>query len=458
MKKNIFRLGLLLLALLIILIFYLSYIHLQKGPELLTHPQNIRHLENMAGIHRGSIFDRKGNVLAETNWVGDTAVRVYPRGRETAHLVGYTSVRYGSTGLESTYRMQLLGLDDQSRFINIIRQATGEREQGQDLVLTLDMALQQSAVNLLGNRSGAVVILDPRTGAVLVAATAPSFDPNQLEEQWAKVQNDPKSPLINRAFQGAYPPGSVMKLITAAGALKHDNKDQVYNCPGYLLVDGFNLPDQVHGKVNLTEALVVSCNTAFGQMGLDMGWKTFKETSRGFGFQQTFGLGVDMRPSTMTRDDDKSKAELASVAIGQGKLLVSPLHMALVAGAYAHGGTMMQPYLVQEIRNQQGKTVNYHKPSVLHQSIDMESANLIREAMIAAVDRGTGRPAGISGIKVAGKTGTAENPHGAPHAWFVGFAPAYEPRVVVAVIVENGGSGGAVAAPMARQLIIEALR
>ncbi|WP_031516186.1 peptidoglycan D,D-transpeptidase FtsI family protein [Desulfofalx alkaliphila] len=458
MKNNIRNLGIFILLLLTILIFYLSYIHLKMGSELASHPNNRRMAEQMANIHRGSIYDRKGVVLAESRWVDEGSVRVYPRGAETANIIGYTSKKYGASGLESTYDIELLGMNREEKLFNEIRKATGQSQLGQDLVLTLDAELQHLAVELLGGKRGAVVAVDPRTGAILAAATSPSFDPNNLEQEWEHLQNNKDAPLLNRAFQGAYPPGSVMKLITAAGALAqgHQGGDLV-NCPGYLMVEGFKLEDNVHGHVDLTEALVVSCNTAFGQLALEMGRQPFVQVAEQFGFNTDFALGVESRPSTMGDIENMDSRQLAVTAIGQGDLLVSPLHMAMVAAAVANGGSMMQPYLVQEVRNSLGKTSYQHRPGLMLQATDAETARIIGDAMAAAVERGTARAAAIGGIEVAGKTGTAENPHGASHAWFVGFAPVQQPRVAVSVIIENGGSGGRVAAPIAQKVISEAL-
>ncbi|MCL0081315.1 penicillin-binding transpeptidase domain-containing protein [Peptococcaceae bacterium] len=461
MKKNIYKLGLFLLGLLLLLIVYLSYIQLYQGEQLANHPKNVRWLERIDDVQRGSIYDRNGQVLAQTKWLDNRAVRKYPFGSETGHLLGYVSNKYGHAGLEAAYSRQLLGLTIEGKFLNLVREAAGKKPVGADLILTLDIKLQRLAAKLLADAGGmgAIVLIDPRTGAILAAVSAPAFDPNQLEAQWAQLINNPDAPFLNRAFQGAYPPGSVMKLVTAAGALAAgQDRTEIFNCPGYLMLNGFKLLCHVHDQVDLTGAIASSCNTVFGQLGLNLGAASFIRTAEQFAFKQDFALLPEVRPSTISADGDLSKQELASAAIGQGELLVSPLHMAVVTAAIANNGQMKQPYLVQEIRSVLEKSLFQHQPNVMQQATDSAIAQFIGQAMVSAVQQGTAKAAAIDGITVAGKTGTAQNPHGAPHAWFVGFAPAGEPRVAVAVIVENAGSGATVAAPVAQQLTLEALR
>ncbi|MEG6615245.1 penicillin-binding transpeptidase domain-containing protein [Peptococcaceae bacterium 1198_IL3148] len=463
MRNNIRKLGIFLLGILILLILYLSYIQLKTGPELASHPKNYRLTEEMSKIHRGAILDNQGNILAETRWDDESGLRHYPLAEKTAHLLGYTSIKYGSAGLEGAYNRELLGLTSEGKFLNLMRQVTGEQPVGEDLVLTIDGELQHLAVKLLAQtgKPGAVVAVNPRTGAILTAASYPSFDPNNLETQWDSLVNNQQSPLLNRAFQGAYPPGSVIKPAIAVAALEADNQLATgkFNCPGYLEQNGVKLADNgVHGQVDLTQALVVSCNTTFGQLGVSLG-KTKLETALGdFGFNSDFDLPIDVRPSTITNDDNIEKQELAEAAIGQGELLVSPLQMAMVASTIANNGILMQPYLVQEIIAPTGETTMQHQPQILKQVTTEDIARFVNQGMVGVVERGTGKTAAISGISVAGKTGTAENQQGQPHAWFIGFAPAHDPQIALAVIVENGGSGGTVAAPIAQQMILEALR
>jgi peptidoglycan glycosyltransferase len=463
MRNNIRKLGIFLLGIFIILICYLTYIQVEQGAELAAHPQNRRLAEEMSKIQRGTIYDNQGNILAETKWDQERGVRYYPLAENTAHLLGYVSTKYGSTGLESAYGRQLLGLTNEGRMINLMRTLTGEQPVGEDLTLTLNAELQNLAYKLLAQtgKAGSVVAVNPRTGAIMAAASYPTFDPNNLEAHWDSLVNNQQAPLLNRAFQGAYPPGSVIKSAIAAvaldtGASSAANK---FNCPGYLQENGVKLADNgVHGQVDLTQALVVSCNTTFGRLGVQLGKDNFMAGMKDFGFGTDFSLPIDVRPSTITNDDRMEKQELAEAAIGQGELLVSPLHMAMLAASIANDGIMMKPYLVQEIIAPTGKTLMQHEPEQLKTATNADTANFVKQAMVGVVERGTGKTAAINGVAVAGKTGTAENQQGQPHAWFIGFAPANDPQIALAVIVENGGSGGAVAAPIAQQMILEALR
>lgn len=462
MNNNIRKLGFFLFALFIVLVFYLSYLQFIKGPELATHPNNRRMSEALSDIRRGSIYDRNGQLLAETRWADNRRERYYPRAAETAHVIGYVSDKYGNNGLEAAYANHLLGQTADGKVNNLLRKLTGKEQVGDDLVLTIDAELQHLAFTLLSQtgKNGSIVLIDPRTGAILAAVSVPSYDPNNLDEQWEQLANNQQAPLINRAFQGAYPPGSIMKVVTAGGGLAANiNVNDTLNCPGYLEVSGFKLQDRVHGSVNFTKAMAVSCNTYFARMGLNLGKDKFIQNAEAFGFNQKFDLPLETRASTISQDKSFDEVELANAAIGQAELLVSPLHMAMVAACIANEGKMMKPYLVEQILNPNKETVWQSNPEVMKEVISPEIAAMIGQAMVAVVEQGTGGGAAIDGIQVAGKTGTAENiEKKEPHAWFIGYAPANNPQVALAVIVENGGYGGEVAAPIARQMILEALR
>lgn len=459
MKRNILKLGILMLGLFTVLVFYLSYLQVIKGPAIAANSYNRRFMEFEAQVRRGTIYDAKGVSLARTEFSGDRGRRIYPRGRETAHLVGYISDLYGRAGLESTYDHYLLGMEGPDRVRNFINKLLDREQSGGDIVLTLDAYLQGLAMDMLGSRRGAIVLLDPRSGAVRVMASSPSYDPNQLSDIWNSLVTDEASPLINRAAQGAYPPGSTFKIVTAAGALAGDPSlaRKTFNCPGYIEVNGYKLPDTaVHGEVDIKKALAVSCNTTFAQLGLNLGPNGFERAVKAFGLEQDPGLGIPVRPATMAPSDKMDPAELASSAIGQGEVLVSPLHMALVAAAVANRGVIMRPYLVDTIKDSMGEVIQRTSERKWLTASTPEISGIIKEGMIEAVRYGTATAAAVPGMQVAGKTGSAQNPHGPSHAWFIGFAPADRPSLAVAVILENAGSGGAVAAPIAGRLLAAA--
>ncbi|MDD4238914.1 MAG: penicillin-binding transpeptidase domain-containing protein [Desulfotomaculaceae bacterium] len=460
MKQNILKLGYLLLGLLSVLVIYLSYMQMFRGPALADNPYNHRFQEYEAQVRRGTIYDTKGVALARSDYSQNKSKRVYPAGQNTAQVVGYINELYGRSGLESAYDRNLLGMEGADRFRNLINKLLGREQLGGDVTLTLDSALQRLAMDMLGGRRGAVVLLDPRTGAVRVMASSPSYDPNRLEDIWPQLLQDTQKPLINRATQGAYPPGSTFKIVTAAAALATDPSlaQKNFECPGYLVVDGYKLNDTaVHGEVDLTRAMAVSCNTTFAQLGVTAGADGFQRTVKAFGLLQEPPVGIPARAGTMAAAGSLIPTELASSAIGQGKILVSPLQMALSAAAIANKGIIMQPYLVDTVKDSLGTTVESQVARTWLTATTPEIALKIKEGMVSAVKNGTAQAAAVSGMQVAGKTGSAQNPQGQSHAWFIGFAPSDQPRLAVAVILENAGSGGTVAAPVAGSLLAAAV-
>lgn len=461
MKPNIQKLGYVLLGSFALVSLYLGYVNVIWGPHLTVHPYNRRLAAYEAQIHRGTIYDRQGAVLAQTK----EGRRYYALAQDAAHPVGFVSERYGRTGLESAFDRYLLGQTSGDRLRMLWDRLRGRPLRGNDVVVTLDARLQRLAMQLLAGRKGAAVVLDPRSGAILALASSPSFDPNRIEEHYQEIQRAKEAPLFNRAIQGAYPPGSTFKLVTAAGILAVDPgvSKRIFNCQGSITVEGFELRDTaVHGKLDFERALALSCNSTFAQLGLELGAQRFYQTARAFGLTQNPWENTDTailpyRPGTLTPPEKMNRPLLASSAIGQGEVLVSPLQMALVAAAIANDGVIMRPYFLDRVQDPSGRVVYKNEPRPWLKATDGEVAKVIKKAMVAVVRDGTGREASLPGVSVAGKTGSAQNPHGDTHAWFVGFAPAENPRVVVAVIVENGGSGGAVAAPVARELMRLAL-
>lgn len=471
MKQNIKKLGYLLLGTFIVLILYLSYIIVQQGESLATHPQNRRLAAKEAGIIRGTIYDRNGAKLAETKWSGEEGKRVYFKVNQAspfAQVVGYVSERYGSSGLEASYSKELLGLTDADTLENLLDKIFNRIPQGNDLVLSLDANLQKIALNALKGRRGAVVALDPNTGAVLAMVSSPVYDTNAINDDkvWENLNHDEiNTPLLNRATQGAYPPGSVIKLVTGVGILTQGQTkpEDTINCNGYAIIDGNKIADtRAHGQVDFSKAIALSCNTYFINKGLELGWTSFTDTFNKFGLNQAINIGIPVRAGSLAEEKRRNKSQLAETSFGQGDTLISPLHMALACSAIANQGIIMKPYLVKEIRKPDGKVVQVTESSPWLTAANPQVAKLVTEGMISAVEWGTATSASMRGVKVAGKTGTAETktdqePNSLPHSWFVGFAPANEPKVVVAVIVEKSGSGGRVAAPIAREVMAAVL-
>jgi len=416
-----------LLGLMVILIVYVSYLQVIESALLTGHPLNRRSVEIARRVERGQIFDRHGKVLAKSERDAEGIYRRhYFYAEAFAHVIGYDSGRYGKAGVEGSFNGHLSGLINSGGLGAITK--LWPPKAGNNLHLTLDVRLQQVAYEALGSYRGSIVALNPATGEILAMVSKPSFNPNRLEEDWDTLVNNSNSPLFNRATQGLYPPGSTAKVITAESALKERivQPNTIFDCNGTLpLGSDYVLREAgqvAHGKVNLIQALAVSCN----------------------------------RPQ-LPDFSSLTDGEVAQVGIGQG-VLVTPLRMALTAAAIANNGVIMKPYIVMQITAPEGNIVEQFRPQPWLKPVSSQQAAQIKEAMVKTVSFGTGRAVRITGIQVAGKTGSAENPQGDTHAWFIGFAPAEKPEIAVAVIVENAGSGGSVAAPIARKVMAAALR
>jgi peptidoglycan glycosyltransferase len=457
MKHNIHKIALFFLGLYFILILNLIYINQFQSDMLTTHYKNRRIWEIEAETIRGGIFDRNGENLANTT---ENFTRSYPQGKSVAHLVGYSSPRYGKTGLENKYDSYLLGNIGTQKYINYFKRLTGKSPEGHDLVLTLDLKMQKTALDMLAGRRGAVVALNPQNGEVLALVSSPSFNPNTIQESWNILSNNADSPLLNRALQGVYPPGSVLKILVAGAALQHNPEFwyQTFENQGYLEIEGRRIHDTtVITELTMKEGLAISSNVLFGQLALELGSDYVVQAFENFYFNKTIPFDLPIKRSTVPKASELSNNGLAELGIGQGKTLLTPFHMAVITATIANEGIMYRPYLVNKIISPDEFVINQTNASEVGRPLDKEIARLVTEGMVSVVEEGYGRNAQIPGVSVAGKTGSAENPQGISHAWFVGFAPAENPQIAVAVVLENQGAGGTHAAPIARELFKIAL-
>jgi penicillin-binding protein A len=449
-NRAIGRLMLLFIALYAILATRQIWVQVIAGPRLADNPHNPRGA--MLAQYRGSIVARDGTILAVSSARG----RTYPFGPALAQTVGYESARYGTSGLESVFEAQLVaqaaGNDPWTQLLGIFGKPQGVRR-GTTLVTTIDPAIQRALYESLSAYPRAAgLALDPRTGEVLAIASVPSFDPARIDATFAALVGDASSPLLNRAIDGLYPPGSTFKIVTVADALDAGvvSLDSSFDDPGSYQVGNFVVHDdegEATGHRSLAGAFALSSNVDFAQIALALGPERWFE----YAARWRFGEPLDFTLAT-SRDHLPARASvtpsiMAQLGFGQADLLVTPLRMALVAATIADGGSMPHPTLVRS---------NGEPP--LANPIDAQVAGQVRDLMIGAVADGTGTAAALPGVTVAGKTGTATNPAGRSHAWFVAFAPAESPRVAVAIVVENAGYGGAVAAPIARRVLAAALR
>ncbi len=458
MDKPVRRLFLFFSLLFVALIVQLTYWQVVRASELKIEPTNTRAIQEEMQVERGKIYSADGVLLADNIKMGDNYERTYPKGTLTSPWLGYTSLMYGRAGVERVYNPDLTG---QSGTLGIVNQITGTK-QGADLALTIDMGVQEAAAAALGDRKGAVIVLDPKTGAVIAMVSYPRYDPNHLEDIWADISVDENRPLLNRATQGLYPPGSVFKIIVAAAALETGKvtADTVFEDSGTFKAGGYvvsNYDDKVYGEHDFAKAFASSINTTFAKVGVDLGADTLSDYAKAFGFGQAPDWPLGGADSRFPDPTGMDEAHVAQAAFGQGEVLASPLEMALVASAVANDGKMMKPYIVDKVISAKGSVLRTASPSVWAQPISSATAAGLKELMVQAVNSGTGTAAALGGVQVAGKTGTAEVSGAESHSWFVCFAPAEDPSVVVAVIVENGGTGGGVAAPIARKVMSAAL-
>lgn len=477
MNTPLRRLASVVVVMFLVLMGGSTWVQFFQASDLNNDTRNVRTLYREYGNARGPIVVG-GNAIALSTPVDDPFgyQRSYPGGEIYAPVTGFYSVVYGRSGIERAMNTELNGSADSLFYARLEDLVTGRQPQGAIVELTLDPAVQQAAWDALGDQRGAVVALDPTTGAILAMVSKPSYDPNVLaghdtravNEAWQALQAAEGDPMANRAIAGnTYPPGSTFKLVTSAAALEN-GLTAATELPAPVELD---LPQTTSmlrnfgntacsptGTTTLADALRISCNTAFGQLGMDLGQEALREQARAFGFDTP--LNVPMTVAESHFPDQLDAPQTALSAIGQYEVRVTPLQVAMVSAAVANGGVQMQPYLVQSVRSQDLTVVSETEPAELATPISAATAAALRDMMVGVVADGSGTAAQISGVQVAGKTGTAQTAEeAAPHAWFTAFAPADAPQVAVAVVVENGGAmgseatGGRVAAPIARAVI-----
>lgn len=450
-NKKIIRVLIVISALFLALLTYLLYFNMFQSETVATNPYNRRQWDEERYITRGSIYDSEGLVLAET--IEDNegkAFREYPQGRLYSHVIGYCSQVYGKSLLERSFDSELLGKGDLDLF-------QGDKKRGFDLNLTINNSLQKYAYNQMQGRRGALVALNPKTGAVLAMVSLPDFDPkaSSLEKNWGSIVEDENSPLISRAIQGLYPPGSTYKTVTLAAAYENGMQGKTFEDIGKfeigdVTVENYN--GKKYGEIFIERGFVVSSNQVFCSTGFELGSEVVGEIATRFGVGKTTEFDLDIAQSRIEYKK-MSDTDAALVSIGQGQLLVTPIHMAMICSAVANGGNMMKPYIVESITKNNTVLQSARKKSIGN-IISPECAEYVKKQMIDVVSAGTGTRAGIRGVTVAGKTGTAENENDKDHSWFIGFAPAEDPEIAVAVIFENDGrSGGDTAAPVAGNVI-----
>lgn len=440
-------------------------------------PRNTRTSLSESGKERGVIVTRDGVVLArsEPNPEEPTSYdRIYPEGEVFAPVVGYTSLLAGSVGIERTFADELRSRRDFT-ISDLIAAALGGDLRPRSVQVSLDPSLQRRAYELLDGQRGAVVALDPSTGEILAYVSVPSYDPNRLTgpeaiEVRQELLDDPLTPLIDRAGNSLYAPGSTFKTIVAAAAIESGFASPETEFPD---VSEFVLPGSTAtianfgdrlcldgSTVTLQIAFVKSCNTVFADLAIQLGSQPIAATATAFGFDRGFDLPWTTAESTFPEDSLRNdEAALGQSGIGERDVRATPLQMAVVAAAIANQGEVMRPYVVRQVFNADGVTERVFDPVVENRALSPAAAAVMTDMMERVVTNGTGGRASVPGVRVAGKTGTAQGTGGAPEAWFIGFAPVDNPTIAIAVLVEDGGgsgedgTGGSVAAPIAGELM-----
>ena len=481
MHRQIRRMGIGLVIAFVLLFAQLNYVQFFAAGDIASNRSNPRALIREYSIKRGDILSLDGKKLATSVATKDRLKyrRTYPMGDLFGHITGYYSINYGPSRIESSFNDQLLGDSGVVSIQDIEDRFTDSEEQGNRVRLTIDTRLQQAARTALGGERGAVVAIDPGTGEVRALWSNPSFNPEPLASHSAREQKryweslDPTSttgPLVNIATTRGYPPGSTFKVVTTAAALESGEytPNSRFPDPDKLelpltddtLTNFTNSACTGTGSITLFEALRISCDTTFGKIGLEIPDEVHS-TAEAFGFNQEVPFDIRGEVSSYPEIPEDRAPEWAKAAIGQQDVVATPMQMALVAAGVANDGEILRPRLGREVIDPAGGIVDRFQPEVFSEAMSPQTAQEVTEMMVAAVESGTGTAARIPGVEVAGKTGTAQTVEGQnPHTWFITFAPADDPQIAVAVIVEHGGSfgseatGGAVAAPIARQVLL----
>lgn len=477
MNGPIRRLAMALFFCMTVLVGAVTWIQAIRADHYRSDPRNARVAIAQAGKERGVIVAADGTVLAES--VPDEEDprrfnRVYPLGPVFAHTVGYTSSIVGDGGLEAAYVDELRSRRDLT-LSDIVAAILGRDLRPRSMRLTLDSQLQQIAYDALGDRAGAAVALDPRTGAILAAVSKPSFDPALLggadaAANWEELLQNPDRPLIDRSMRELFPPGSTFKTVVAAAALEVDvaNPDTLFDDVAEFQLPGSTATISNFGgglcgngsQVDLMRAFIRSCNTVFADLAIQVGAPDIGVIAEGLGFNRELEFPLPVAESNFPTDElADDDAALGQSGLGERNVRATPLQMAMVAAAVANDGVLMQPYIVDEMFDPDGNTVSKTEPVVLGEPISVPTVETLTEMMERVVTEGTGTGATVPGVRVAGKTGTAEAGDGASYPWFIGFAPVDDPQIAVAVMFEpipatgSSETGGRVAAPVAAQLI-----
>lgn len=439
---------------------YFAYFMVTKSQKIINNPYNKRQEVLAKKVQRGEIRAKDGEVLAKTKTDdkgNDT--RVYPYDEVFAHVVGRIS--NSMTGIEKEQCYPLL-----TSHSNPLKQLTntfsGEKNAGDNVITTLDASLQKVAYDALGSRKGAVIAMEPSTGKILAMVSKPSYNPNTVVKNWSSLIKDSNddSKLVNRATQGLYPPGSTFKVLTAMEYMIENPdsyNDFSYQCKGTDHVANHVIhcyDNERHGKLSLKTALAESCNGAFATLGTQIDLKKFHSLAEKFGYNKSLAVDFEYNKSKFVLNEKSDDGELTQTVIGQGKTLITPLENAMIASTIANDGKMMTPYVVDRVENDAKQEVKSYEPNQRGQVVEEWVAKKMNNMMKEVVASGTGSSLKSLSYDVAGKTGSAEvDSEGTTHAWFIGYAPANNPKIAISVVVEGAGTGSQYAVPITKKMM-----
>ncbi|MBO6137740.1 MAG: penicillin-binding protein 2 [Lachnospiraceae bacterium] len=442
-----------------LMLIFMSYYVYARAPKEITSSYNPRQKNLEQRVIRGKIFASDGEVLAEQAMDGDKEVRYYPEHELYAHAVGFST--HGVQGMERLANISLLTSNAPVKE-RLEKEMEGARNYGDYVYTTFEPSLQKAAYDALGVYKGAVAVMEVRTGKILAMVSKPDFDPNDIDVHWDRISADTvNSPLVNRVTQGLYPPGSTFKIATLLEYIRENPEtyeDYYFNCKGSFTYGDSSVScfhGNVHGKVGIHKSFEKSCNSSFANICTLLDLKKMGRNVKKLLFNEELPVDYTHKDSQYVLSESPTDEELLQTSIGQGKTLITPMHLLLITAAIANDGVLMTPYEIERITNYRGDDVQVFSPKAYGMLMSAEEAGIMKNFMTGVVENGgTGRAlAGLS-YSAAGKTGSAEygNVKGNSHAWFTGFSNVESPDIAVTVIVEGAGSGGEYAVPIAKRI------
>ena len=444
----------------LVMLIYISHYSYANRQTLMDNSYNTRQQILLKQNSRGKILSRDGDLLAYSEVDEDgTETRIYPYGKEFAHVVGYST--NGKAGIESLANYYLINTSiDLSDKVAL--DTKGDKYPGDNCTTTLDVKLQEVAYNALSARKGAIVVTDPKTGEVLAMVSKPDFEPSTIKQEWdsliADTSTDAK--LLNRATQGLYPPGSTFKIVTSLAYLKehpNDYNNYRFTCSGHFNYEGESIScfhGETHGSVDFIKSFAESCNSSYANIGLSVSRKIFADTLDQLLFGKELPIDLLYSKSSASISADTAYGDVMQLSIGQGTTSVTPMHMNMITSAIANDGMLMRPYFISGIKSEDGKSIKNYSPETYKRLMTRDQAEILKSMMEEVVNSGTASKLKDLSYTAAGKTGSAEftDSTSDSHAWFTGFAPADDPEICVTIIVENAGSGGSFAVPIAKRI------